>query len=494
MKLAIAAALIVLLGLPATSLAEAPARPDRVVEIDLSPDLAHRGPVFEGWGTALAWFANVTGGWPEPERERLADLFYGPSGLGWNIARYNIGGGNSPDTSDCMRVGAAVPGFWKRPAGTTGKDWWDPADPSMWDWHADTNQRWWLGAIKRRVDHPIFEAFSNSPPYFMTISGRVSGNEKGDEDNLRPGFEGKFADYLATVVQQLQERDGIRFRTLSPVNEPGTNYWHASNTQEGSHWDPASQARMIMATADALKHRGLSTVVAAPDETSSQLFVKDWEAYPEEARQDIGQINVHSYGTQNQTAVRDIARSQGLRLWMSEDDTPLAGEPEDFEGMDTPIAFAEHVVRDLKRLEPSAWVFWQAVETISAIDGRKGTNWGLVKADLRDPSDQDHRITITKKYWAMAQFSRFIRPGFRLLPVADPDTVGAIGPDGKRIVLVHVNAGPVARNLDLPQGWKFALVATDLDHNAACVAGRIAPPRSISTVVLYRDPRQSPCR
>ncbi|WIX31187.1 M3 family metallopeptidase [Bacillus amyloliquefaciens] len=46
-------------------------------------------------GTALAWFANVTGGWPEADRSRLADLFYGTKGLGWTIARYNIGGGGA---------------------------------------------------------------------------------------------------------------------------------------------------------------------------------------------------------------------------------------------------------------------------------------------------------------------------------------------------------------------------------------------------------------
>ena len=140
--------------------------------------------------------------------------------------------------------------------------------------------------------------------------------------------------------------------------------------------------------------RDRSTVIAAPDETASHLFVEDWVAYPAVTRAAIGQLNVHSYGTVHQTAVRDIARASGIRLWMSENDTPLSRDPEDFNGMATPLAFAEHVVGDLKRLEPAAWVFWQAVEDLSTRKGEKGSNWGIVKADLMGEPDQPHAIHV----------------------------------------------------------------------------------------------------
>jgi len=465
-----------------------------VVEIELRPDLDHPGPVFEGWGTALAWYAHITGGWPDAEREELADLLFGKEGLGLTIARYNIGGGNAPDTEDYLRVGADIPGFWRKPIRETGSDWWDPDDPAMWDWSADANQRWWLDAVKQRVAQPIFEAFSNSPPYFLTVSGLVSGHEDRRTDNLRPGAEASFAQYLVRVTAEIGRRHGIHFRTLSPINEPGTDYWHAANTQEGSHWGPASQARMIDATYAALQSAGLETVVAAPDETSSDLFLADWAAYPRETRARIGQINIHSYGNLHQTAVRDIARANNIRLWMSENDTPRVGDGEDFNGMATSLAFAEHVVLDLRRLEPSAWVFWQAVETFSAIDGKKGTNWGLIKADLRAESSADHRITITKKYWALAQFSRFIRPGFKLVPIADVDTVAALSPDADELVMVHVNAGLQARELSFPDGWHVAAIATDSDRNAQCISRQIAEPGSITTFVLMRDSSMLPCQ
>jgi len=468
-------------AVPALARAQAPA-----VSVALRPDLSRIGTVFEGWGTALAWFANVTGGWPDADRERLADLLYGPEGLGWTIARYNIGGGDSPETKPYLRPGAALPGFWRQPPNATGAGWWKPEDPAMWDWSADASQRWWLDAIKTRVRAPIFEAFSNSPPWFMTVSGKVSGAEKGTDDNLLPGQEGPFAAYLARAVDELQRRHGIAFRTLSPVNEPNTDYWFAANTQEGAHWSPERQGQMILATDAALKARGLKTVVSAPDETNSHLFLADWAAYPREVRAAIGQLNVHSYGTVNQTGVRDVARASGIRLWMSENDTPLDKDPEDFEGMASPLAFAEHVVMDLKRLEPAAWVFWQAVENLSARDGGKGSNWGLIKADYRAPPKGPHTIHVTRRYWVMAQFSRFIRPGYRLVPIDDLDTVGALSPDGRDLVLVHVNGGLSPRRLAPPAGWSSRMIVTDAQHRAQPVAGLVVPPRAVATLILKR--------
>ncbi|MCI4589560.1 glycosyl hydrolase [Sphingobium sp. BYY-5] len=469
------------------------AAPTAEVARDIRLSLDRPAPPFEGWGTALAWFAHVTGGYPDAVKDRLADLFYGKDGLGWTIARYNIGGGNAAATPPYLRTGAAIPGFWRQPAGAQGTGWWRDDDPALWDFSADTNQRWWLDAISRRVEQPIFEAFSNSPPWFMTVSGRVSGAEKGTDDNLLPGQEEAFATYLAHVVDELQRRHKIRFRTLSPFNEPNTDYWFAANTQEGAHWSPARQVRMVDAMHDALRKRGLTTEIAAPDETNSHLFLEDWAAYPAQTRTKVGQLNVHSYGTVHQTGVRDAAKAAGIRLWMSENDTPLSKDPEDFEGMPSALAFAEHVVQDLKNLEPQAWVFWQAVETLSRKSGGDGSNWGLVKMDLTAPVDAAHPIHITQKYWAMRQFSRYIRPGYKLIPTDDPDTVAALSPNNDAIVLVHVNGGIVRRRLAIaPTGFRpCSSVLTDATHKAEKIASPgagviLVPPRSILTVELSR--------
>src|SRR4051812_16897153 len=39
------------------------------VAIRLDP--SYQQPEFQGWGTALTWFANVTGGWPQAKKAEL---------------------------------------------------------------------------------------------------------------------------------------------------------------------------------------------------------------------------------------------------------------------------------------------------------------------------------------------------------------------------------------------------------------------------------------
>ncbi|PHE52794.1 hypothetical protein COF68_34390, partial [Bacillus toyonensis] len=47
-------------------------------KIKLDPSYQHAP--FDGWGTALAWFANITGGWPDNIKNELADALYSENG------------------------------------------------------------------------------------------------------------------------------------------------------------------------------------------------------------------------------------------------------------------------------------------------------------------------------------------------------------------------------------------------------------------------------
>ena len=114
--------------------------------VDIRLDPSYQQPEFQGWGTALTWFANVTGGWPQAKKAELADALFGEDGLQFTIARYNIGGGDSPETTRLHAARRARslasgtgPPRWPVPGSTPDtprdtRDWWDPANPTHWNW------------------------------------------------------------------------------------------------------------------------------------------------------------------------------------------------------------------------------------------------------------------------------------------------------------------------------------------------------------------------
>ncbi|MEE1816708.1 MULTISPECIES: RICIN domain-containing protein [unclassified Streptomyces] len=415
--------------------------------VTVRPDPSYQQQSFQGWGTALAWFANVTGGWPDAQRNALADALYGADGLGFTIARYNIGGGDSPETAPYMRPGAAVPGWWNRP-GPEAPDWWDPNNPTHWNPNADANQRWWLTAAKAR-GATTFEAFSNSAPYFMTNSGLASGATNGWQDNLRSDQYDRFAAYLSGALQRAQSATGVTFDSLSPTNEPGTDYWHAGGRQEGSHWDPASQARMVTTMRARLNADGITTPLAAMDETNPDVFRSNWDTYDPAVKSAIGRLNTHTYGTSGRTGVRDIAKGAATPLWMSEVD--LGGSVgQSFTDMSPALDLTQHLNEDFRELEPRAWVLWQAVEDYENMTpGRENSNWGLIQADFTPADAATEPLRKNKKYWAMANYTRFVRPGARVINTDNADTFAALRPAGQGAVVVHTNPTGAPQRLTL---------------------------------------------
>jgi O-glycosyl hydrolase len=441
----------------ATGTAAADPRP-----ITVRVDPSYQQPKFEGWGTSLVWFANITGGYPDEIRDRLVDMLFGKDGLRLNIARYNIGGGNAPDVrADYMKVGATMPGFWRAPEGITQKDmnWWNPDNPDHWHWDADANQRWWIDQIKNRVDR--WEAFSNSPPWFQTVSGYVSGGFNSSADQIRPDRVDDFATYLVRVTEHLERTHGIRFDTIDPLNEPNTSYWGTTlgpdgqptgGRQEGAHAGPALQQQVILALHRALQGAATKAVVSAMDETNPTVFTQNWNAYGQPARDAVAQLNVHTYGTGMRTSARDIAKGAAKKLWMSEVEGTW-GSGTDFTGMAPGLGIATRMVGDLRELEPAAWVFWQPIED-AIPQAAGGGNWGSIHIPFNCKATdtlQTCPIKPNTKFHTIRNFTHHIRPGDRFVKVDDPATVAAVRPGARTATVVRVNndTTPHAVTLDL---------------------------------------------
>lgn len=425
---------------------------------------------WQGWGTSLCWWANRIG-YNETLTRQAARLFFDPKeGLGLNIMRYNAGGGDDPLHNHITRTDSDVPGWTVK----------DPVTGAVsWDYKADARQLEVLKAAYKAAGQDVqLEVFSNSPPYYMTNSGCSTGSFISTENNLKDGCYMEFAQYLARVSDYIQNTMGMKVASVSPMNEPNTNYWPAmSYKQEGCHFDAGeSQSRIILETARALKELNLDNVlVAASDETNPGKQVEEIEMLSPAALQALGRINVHSYATNGIREMGRLAKDVDRNMWMSEVDGkgtlggPAAGE------MQAALWFADKIIYDIEQLEPSGWVTWQVIDTHVSKEGYKGrTDTGPLNRDggYWGTAWADHdagTIELTQKYYAFGQFSRYIRPGSTIIlcnPGAGSAVRAVAAVQGRSVTVVAVNVTDSAKPV------KIDLSAMDLKRRVKCKAYR----------------------
>ncbi|PWT26561.1 glycoside hydrolase [Butyrivibrio fibrisolvens] len=437
---------------------------------------------FQGWGTSLCWWANRVG-YSEELTLLTAEAFFDKEkGLGMNIGRYNVGGGDdvckgavSKEDKEAdpflhqqhiQRSDSAVPGYCTdvtkidldSNSESYYKDNFDRADFECgyawnYDWEADANQ---MNVLKAAADAAgdefIAEAFSNSPPYFMTVSGCSSGGVDPSVDNLREDSYTAFAAYMADVIEHWMKEGVITFQSVDPMNEPATDYWSAySPKQEGCHFSQGdSQSRILTALNDELKAKGIDIIICASDETSIDAAVNSYNALSDDAKSVVTRIDTHSYQGTQYSLLKETALEAGVNLWMSEVDGTYTIGNEDTK-MQAALGFSGQIIKDINGLMPTAWIMWDAVDihvdtdniydtcTIKEAEDivSKGVPfWGIAIAD-----HDSKELLLSKKYYAFGQFTRYIRPGYCILGTDDKanQVTAAYNPEDGSIVIVAMN-------------------------------------------------------
>ena len=483
---------------------------DRTITVDMTNISQVNGGVFEGWGTSLCWWANRVG-YSDTLSQLAAQAFCDPeTGLGLNILRYNIGGGDDPAHDHITRTDSMMPGFWKDPScdPETGEYAWE------YDWTQDKNQRNVLThCLDTYGDGMLVEAFSNSPPYFMTNSGCSSGSTRAFQNNLKNDAYDAFARYLADVAEHFRTEWGISFQSMSPMNEPNTSYWQAmSPKQEGCHFDPgASQSRILTALARELEAQGLGDIqISGTDETSIDSQALSLTQLTDEALEVISRVDTHAYSGSGRDFLLRQTLLRGKNLWMSEVDSGdtagvNAGE------MGAGLWLAQEIMKDLNEMTPSAWILWQVIDSHICKDGYLGRRdtgmvdtsggyWGVAVAD------HDREVLIlTMKYYVYGQFTRYIRPGSLLIPTGN-GAVAAYDEKLGRLTVVAMNdrAESATARVDLsalgdmcPEGSTVRAIRTsggmesgerwaELPADATSQGGftAVLPPCSVTTFLI----------
>ncbi|KAF4325009.1 hypothetical protein BBO99_00000594 [Phytophthora kernoviae] len=393
---------------------------------------------WEGWGTSLCWWANVFG-----DREDIADALFTLNdavtldgatspipALGMTIVRYNVGG-SSNNVVDDSGTEVAMSASDKMPAFKFMESFWldwmskDPTSTS-WDWSVDAKQRAMLDlATKRDVD--VLEAFSNSPPWWMTNNHATAGGDNGDKDNLQDWNHDEFVLYLSAVVSKAKTSWGINFTYVEPFNEPMSTWWTFPGGQEGCHFEVDTQNDVLVQLRTQLDTLGLQDVaISASDENSPSLALATLTSMSTntDVMNAIGKVNTHGYDGlspyrgEDREPLKALVAQSSKKLWDSE-----YGESDA-----TGLSLAESIGLDINQMGVSAFVYWQALDSGA---------WGLIQSN---PGDS-WIGTPNPKYYVMAQYSRHIRPGMAILSTDDVKTVMAYDAAAKLLVLVTVNTG-----------------------------------------------------
>jgi O-glycosyl hydrolase len=467
-------------------------------------DTAQRHQVIDNFGASDAWTMQKIGVWSEASKNKLADLLFSTNtGIGLSIWRFNIGGGYNPDIRNRWRT----------------VETFEIAE-GKYDWTRQTNELWFARAARDR-GVPFLLGFVNSPPGRMTKNGRTnSGSDTNSTTNMKEGMEKQFAAYLCDIVAHFKdapESERLVFNYLSPVNEPEIA-WETSNNQEGSRASNDDIKRVLRALHDEIAARKLDVQIRAPEANSARhLYApaaaesKRWGAPygnylkvfcgdPALAPLLDGVLCYHDYDSYSgESVVVDHTRLghamtnyPTIKLWMSE--ICILQNRRDL-GMNMALDVAKLINADLVLSSASAWHWWLAVSNGDYKDGLLYTNW-------RRPGDTES-ILESKTFWALGNFSRFIRPGFvRIELIGDHHAFdGLLGsayiePKTGKLVLVYVNLTtepqqitlkPANEKSTLPR--RFVPWITTADENLQmhpainATDGFQLPPRSVVTLV-----------
>jgi O-glycosyl hydrolase len=470
----------------------------------------------EHFGASDAWSCQFVGNWPSEKKNAIADLLFSkdmngngkPIGIGLSIWRFNIGAG-STEQGDLSGI----------------KDEWRRAESFLeangtYNWKKQQGQVWFAQAAKvRGVDKLL--VFPNSPPVSMTKNGKAYADN--GQTNLDSNQFNNYANYLTTVIKGLQNME-LNVNYISPVNEPQWNW--DEGTQEGSPFWNNEIAEITRKLNHSLDTKKLSTLIDIAEAGKLTYLYGDYDK-PGKGRQVLDffiqssenyiadlshygkSISGHSYFTTSpfalSTSVRknlsqSISEIPNLNFWMSEycilvgNEGDIIGEGRDL-GINPALYIAKVIHNDLAIAQATAWHWWTAVSPYDYKDG-------LIYIDYNKENGEYYE---SKMLWALGNYSRFIRPGYKRITMkSNLDELpnenflfsGYKNPDTNELVLVMVNSGVNDTKIDLQspnhlmKNKKAYITSSDKNleiYNLEDSNTITIPSRSIMTIILQNQ-------
>ncbi|MBI9019524.1 MAG: hypothetical protein JEZ07_19920 [Phycisphaerae bacterium] len=375
-------------------------------------DSAKKFQVIEGYGQGN--MEQSTPGWyhkyGKEGVKKILDTLYTlkDGGLGLNICRYPMPAADAPGHDHMRRL----PKNANKP--------FEYEDGKFnWEGHEDVL---WLGkgAAERGA---IMWASWYGVPYWLSNSGCAAGSDDGG-NNLIAGKEKRFIKHVTDVLEHFRDEWDIEFDYVCPINEPEADWWKTKGGQPGCGVSVDQAIILFNELHKSLKSKKYDAKLIGYDAayTNSTTYL---DAFLKgEMRNKIDVLSCHQYITEEKALKRwaTRARLNKKSLWMTEwGDWKLVKKDNETQTKQM-MLYANKLHEAFEVLQANAWIMWEPSFILM------GEKEGLVKR---------------KSYWAVAHYSRHVRPGFRRVEVrygkADPKTTAWVDKDIKKMVIVSVN-------------------------------------------------------
>jgi O-glycosyl hydrolase len=406
---------------------------EKSINITIFPDEEYQ--TIRGFGASDAWSIQFVGkNWPIDKRNHIADLLFShemdsennPLGIGLNQWRFNIGAGSMAQGEN-----SGIKDIWRRAESFLNED--------GYDWKAQEGQRWFIDAAKKRGVNQ-FIAFLNSPPVTMTKNNKAYSSG-GTRANLEESKYIDYVDFLTIFLERFKRLYHVEFDYISPFNEPQWD-WKKESGQEGSPWQNNEIESLTRLLDAKLIEKKLTTKIELAEAGQLNYLYQNankkgrgnqiQEFFDPNALNYIGdlktlahKISGHSYYT-NFDATKLISTrfelnnklktlATPLEFWMTEycvleKNEDIVGSGRDL-GIDTALYVGRIIHADLTLANASAWQWWLAVSPYDYKDG-------LIYIDK---NKNDGKIYESKLLWALGNYSRFIKSGYKRIGLKRSD-------------------------------------------------------------------------
>lgn len=356
----------------------------------------HAAQTIDDIGVSGAWWVNDLQHFSPAVQARVAKLLFSSQGLDLSSYRYNIGGGGVAVTTPAR----AAEDFLK-PDGT-------------YDWSKDKGGRTFLKYAARYGVKDLI-GFVNSAPAQWTTNGQSCGGR------LKAENETDYAKYMADVTDHFA-RQGVKLDYISPFNEPDNDFGDCG--QEGMKVTPDQRDDIVRALGAEQRARHQKTSIIADESSQTTQFVSEvpqWISQPGTA-QYVSALAHHTYNNPNDGQLANVyetARSVGKKSWATEIccfGKGSTGWNQEYDPtIDNALLMSRIIYKDFASAHDSAFQWWVALASGYGTDPNarndQGWNDGLIYYDPDYATNGNQTLYFTKRYYALGQYSKFVKPG-----------------------------------------------------------------------------------